>query len=205
MPKFNQNYPICVDPEEIHIEETPNQNIFKMLDLPINCSFSDYTSALSKFRTETELYGDVEPKHEIMNEQLEFKKLLCPESAYLKRARYSVLVNTNIPGTIECEDPNNFLELRPIEEFRHTPLIPISDAYMKKHKEMLERYHRKQFVFEVSTETLISWGMIAACLGVAGYFIYLILEKEEQRTISFSRLKYQRLVGESEEKPVFKI
>jgi hypothetical protein len=97
------------------------------------------------------------------------------------------------------------MELRPIEEFRHTPLIPISDSLMKKHKEMLERYHRKQFVFEVSKESVINWLLIAGCVGVAGYLIFLILEKEDERTMNFSRLKYQRLMGESEEKPVFKI
>lgn len=76
---------------------------------------------------------------------------------------------------------------------------------MQKHKEMLERYHRKQFVFEVSTEKVLNWALIAACLGVAGYMINLILQREEQRTVNFSRLKHQRLMGESTEQPVFRI
>jgi hypothetical protein len=114
-------------------------------------------------------------------------------------------VNISIPGTIEVEDPRNFMELRPIEEFRHTPLIPISESYMKKHKEMLERYHRKQFVFEVSTESIISWVLMFGCLGIAGYMISLVMEKEEERTVKFSRMKYQRLMGESEEKAVFRM
>ncbi len=76
---------------------------------------------------------------------------------------------------------------------------------MQKHKEMLERYHRKQFVFEVSTEKVLNWVLIAACLGVAGYMINLILQREEERTVNFSRLKHQRLMGESTEQPVFRI
>jgi hypothetical protein len=31
MPKINENYPVCIDPDEYVILETPNQNIFKML------------------------------------------------------------------------------------------------------------------------------------------------------------------------------
>lgn len=61
------------------------------------------------------------------------------------------MVNISIPGSIEVEDPRNFMELRPIEEFRHTPLIPISEQAMQKHKEMLEEYHRRQFVFEIKS------------------------------------------------------
>lgn len=52
-----------------------------------------------------------------------------------------------MPGSIEAEDPRNFMELRPIEEFRNTPIIPIAESTMKKHKERLEEYHRSQFVF----------------------------------------------------------
>ena len=33
-----------------------------------------------------------------------------------------------MPGTMEAEHPHKFLkDLRPIEDFRHTPLVPISD------------------------------------------------------------------------------
>lgn len=37
-------------------------------------------------------------------------------------------ININMPGSMENEHPHKFLQnLRPIEEFRNTPLIPISD------------------------------------------------------------------------------
>lgn len=88
------------------------------------------------------------------------------------------MVNISFPGTIECEDPRNFLELRPVEEFRHTPIVPISESYMKKHKEMLERHHRRQFVFEVSTEKVINWVLVSASLAVGAYMIHMVLQKE---------------------------
>ena len=34
VPMVNEHFPICKDPEEREIEETPNQNIFKALALP---------------------------------------------------------------------------------------------------------------------------------------------------------------------------
>jgi len=36
-------------------------------------------------------------------------------------------MNIHIPGMVEMEDPNRYLDikLRKVEEFRHTPLIPI--------------------------------------------------------------------------------
>ena len=43
------------------------------------------------------------------------------------------------------------MELRPIKDFRHTPLIPISERAVKEHRDMLEEYHRKQFMFEIKS------------------------------------------------------
>lgn len=58
MPKLNENYPICKDPDEREIEETPNQNLFEMMNLTPESSFDDYTKGLTMFRSELDLYGD---------------------------------------------------------------------------------------------------------------------------------------------------
>jgi len=47
--------------------------------------------------------------------------------------------------------------LRPIEEFRHTPLIPISEKIMEEHKKKLEEYHRGGLYFEVKKETVANY------------------------------------------------
>ena len=60
---------------------------------------------------------------------------------------------------------------------------------------MLERYHRKQMVFEVSKESVISFTLMATVCAIGGYMIYLILQKEEERTVAYTRLKYNRRVG----------
>jgi hypothetical protein len=63
-----------------------------------------------------------------------------------------------LPGCIETENPNRFIKnLRPIEEFRNTPIIPVSDGEMRRFKERLENYHREIFYFEVKKETLFNY------------------------------------------------
>jgi len=49
------------------------------------------------------------------------------------------------------------LGLRPVEEFRHTPLIPISERRMDEHKKKLEEYHRSGLYFEVKKETIANY------------------------------------------------
>ena len=47
---------------------------------------------------------------------------------YMERMVRCVTLNLNLPGTVENEHPHKFLKnLRPVDEFRHTPLIPISE------------------------------------------------------------------------------
>lgn len=75
---------------------------------------------------------------------------------------------------------------------------------MKKHKQKLEEYHRRQFVFEVSKESVFNFVLFAIAAGVCGYMIYLILEKEEERTVAYTRLKYNRKMG-IQETPTFRI
>ena len=45
--------------------------------------------------------------------------------------RKSRTVNFDLPGCVELENPNRFIEnLRPVEDFKHTPNIPISKSEM---------------------------------------------------------------------------
>jgi len=57
----------------------------------------------------------------------------------MKEVRSMFRVNTDIPGAMEVVHPNKFLpNLRPIEDFRHTPLIPVSEKDLLKYKESVE-------------------------------------------------------------------
>lgn len=52
---------------------------------------------------------------------------LLNNNKYMEEIRENRSLNISIPGSIETEHAHRFLKLRPVEEFRHTPLIPISD------------------------------------------------------------------------------
>lgn len=49
VPTKNDNFPPCIDPEEAHILETPNQNIMAALEMTEESSYLDYCKALNKF------------------------------------------------------------------------------------------------------------------------------------------------------------
>jgi len=99
-----------------------------------------------------------------------------------------------MPGTMENEHPHRFIQnLRPIEEFRNTPLIPISERQMREHKEMLERYHRNAFMFEVKKETFFNYGLLIGFVYIAYSLFKIVLDKEDQRELAYERMKLRRV------------
>jgi hypothetical protein len=69
---------------------------------------------MSTFWREDELYGDTSPETRIEPHTIEFLPLLTTDSKYLERIRSEFVVNLSMPGSIEAEDPRNFMELRPV-------------------------------------------------------------------------------------------
>jgi hypothetical protein len=54
------------------------------------------------------------------------------------------------------------IELRPVEEFRHTPVVAIPEEDIKKYKKKIEDKNRMGVYFEVKKQTLYYYGV--ACL-----------------------------------------
>ena len=111
----------------------------------------------------------------------------------MENLRSYTSLNLNMPGTIETEHPHRFLtDLRPLEDFRHTPLIPISDKEKKAFQDRLDKHHRSALYFEISPETIFQYLFI----GIAGFIAYKLLnhalELEDQADLSYYRLKEKR-------------
>lgn len=53
----------------------------------VDNSFQDYCKGLQVFWKEEELYGSISPVTKIVPADLEFNKLLTPESQYLEKLR----------------------------------------------------------------------------------------------------------------------
>jgi len=47
-----------------------------------------------------------------------------------------------------------FADLRPVEEFRHTPIIPISEKDLALNKRKIEEANRKGYYVEIKKDTL---------------------------------------------------
>lgn len=87
-------------------------------------------------------------------------------------------VNTDIPGAIEVVHPNKFLpNLRPVEEFRHTPIIPISERDLAKYKEEVEQKNRKGYYVEIRKDTIYFYTISLLTLGTLFYAFLMVNEK----------------------------
>lgn len=88
-------------------------------------------------------------------------------------------VNTDIPGAIELVHPNKFLpNLRPVEEFRHTPIIPISERDLLKYKQEVEAKNRKGYYVEIRKDTIYFYTIASLTLGMLFYAFLMANEKQ---------------------------
>lgn len=75
------------------------------------------------------------------------------------------------------------IDLRPVEEFRHTPVVPISTKDLKAYKKKIEDKNRMGVFFEVKKQTLYYYGI--ACLFVIILFQTLkYFYKESENTLT---------------------
>lgn len=70
------------------------------------------------------------------------------------------------------------LDLRPVEEFRHTPVIPISEKDMIKNREKIEQRLRKGYFVEIRKDTIYFYTIAALSLGIVFYTFIMINEKQ---------------------------
>lgn len=136
------------------------------------------------------------------------------DEKHMDKVRSLFSLNINFPGVIEMEDPNKFIVgksfvsycpgLRPVEEFRYLPQIPISDQQMRQYKKEKELYHSKKFKVFLHKENILQACKIRLLVCAnrlvvfvsAGYICYLlislIMEKDEEMTLEYERLKLRR-------------
>jgi hypothetical protein len=143
------------------------------------------------------MYGNIvkagETKHEVFEYGIPIPADSLKNDVIMSRLRKTVRYNIDLPGNIEDVHPNKFIaNLRPIEEFRHTPVIPINDKDINAHRKKIEERNRKGVYFEVKKQTLIYYSY--AIIGfVVIYFVFKYLEKEGEKTHSeLERIRLRR-------------
>jgi hypothetical protein len=112
----------------------------------------------------------------------------------MKTIRYMARFNPDMPGAIELVHPNKFLpNLRPVEEFRHTPVIPISEKDLSEHRRKVEEANRKGYYVEIKKDTIYFYMIASLSLGIIVYVFMMMTEKQMQIKRDIDRTKMLRL------------
>lgn len=56
---------------------------------------------------------------------------------------------------------DDFIDLRPIEEFRHTPIIPISEKDLADNRRKIEERNRRGVYVEIKKDTIYFYGNLS--------------------------------------------
>jgi hypothetical protein len=84
------------------------------------------------------------------------------------------------------------LDLRPVEDFRHTPLIPVSDKEMKKYKDEVEQRNRKGYYVEIKKDTIYFYTITFLALGTVFYTFLMVNESQMRIKEDLERTKTLR-------------
>ena len=174
---------------------TPMQQLETALSLQATDSFDLF---LEKKRTVygswgLELYGS---EKENRYEALATKGDLVPahvrnEDEMMEFRKYFA-VNFNVPGAVENINPNKFIRMKPIEEFDHLPLIPISPSLMKRYKDEWERKRKRGFRFNVDKAQAWSFGVGVMCFLVFLFLLYLLYRSDEESWVELEKARERR-------------
>ena len=88
--------------------------------------------------------------------------------------------------------------MRPVEEFRHTPIIPISEKELLRHKSKIEERNRKGYYVEVRKDTIYFYTIAMLTLGITFYTFIMVNEKQMRIKEDLERsrtLKYKAGAG----------
>jgi hypothetical protein len=95
----------------------------------------------------------------------------------MKSLRGLFRFNQDMPGAMECVHPNKFMpNLRPVEDFRHTPVIPISEKDITDNKKRIEDRNRKGYYVEVRKDTIYFYTVALLSCGILLYTFFLVSE-----------------------------
>lgn len=134
------------------------------------------------------MYGDVKEAGDTQLAVLEFgvpipHKLLETER-HMKQIRSMFRFNPDMPGALELVHPNKFLpNLRPVDDFRNTPIIPISEKDMLENKRKIEERNRKGYYVEIKKDTIYFYTI--ACLSISIiFYTFLVVNDKQMRILS---------------------
>lgn len=176
---------------------TPLENLFEVLRLDERSTFDDYQNSLQTTFNFSQLLGEQEalpPAVASSYRELSFPAENLANEKYMAKVRNSREINFNMPGAIELEDVNRFIpDLRPIEDFPHTPLVPIDSKATQLFEEAKRRKKERLMYFSLSKEQVGTAVILAAAFATIVALFTILVKQDEQMIIKYQRKKLARL------------
>lgn len=79
-----------------------------------------------------------------------------------------------------------------MEDFRHTPLIPISDKDLRKHQQKIDDKNRKGYYVEIKKDTIYFYTICSLAIGIVFYTFLMVTEKTNRIRTDLERTKMLR-------------
>lgn len=111
----------------------------------------------------------------------------------MEELRRSRKLNLDLPGCVELEHPNRFLEIRKVEDFRHTPVVPISEMRMAHYREQVENRKANKYTFVYTVDQLVNIGLFLGAILVAYYLVAYLIKANDEMMTDYYRKKLDRL------------
>lgn len=168
--------------------KTATENLYELLNLDEESSYESLVLKFNQaFNTEIDMYGNELPagsgevNKRIFEIGIPIPREVINNETFMKNIRKWALYNVDLPGNIEDVHPNKFIaDLRPIEDFRHTPIVPIEEKEMKIFKKKIEDKNRVGVYFEVKKQTLYYYS-VAIIFSVFVYLTFKYFSKENEK------------------------
>jgi hypothetical protein len=165
-------------------QPTQVQKLFDILACNQDTAYESFMIKFSQeYNHEVDMYGDITKAGDVDLRVLDFgipiPHRYLSDPVNMKRIRTWSRFNPDMPGAIELVHPNKFLpNLRPVDDFRHTPIIPISEKDIIENKRKIEEKNRKGYYVEIKKDTLYFYTIAMISLGIIFYAFIMVNEKQ---------------------------
>lgn len=201
IPVKNENFRLnsaIVENENSSEYFTPMESIMDQFGLDKDSAYEALVLKYDEYYNfEVDMYGDrqdaglVTP--EVFKEGLPIPIKFLKDEKEMNLVREFYRYNVELPGNVLDVHPLKFVpNLTPVEEFRHTPVTPISEKTIKEHQKKIAEKKRSEEYFEVDKKKLRFYflSLIFAFI-IYKVFIYAST-RGEKREYEVQKLRHRR-------------
>jgi hypothetical protein len=143
------------------------------------------------------MYGDIRKAGSASLKVLQFGVPIpydhLEDSLLMSDIRLHVTFNQDLPGAIENVHPNKFIaNLRPVDEFRHTPLIPIPEKDLRELQKKIDARNRKGYFVEIKKQTLYYYAITSFVFLTIAYVFYITNEFNMATAFEIDKIRENR-------------